>query len=292
MGNCVHSCKPCVGAQNVGCETSSAAEQALGHERRDSSQTVSAIENKAESFSKRLEGAENKFAGLQISCAGYVGMFNMLLKENKVLRYKIDKADNKARNGNSKNSSTHLRKPKQGRGSVLIFGGIKVPSLLPVVMKDCNSNLCHWFDAIWKQGVSGICAMRPAGSYLLKRQQAAANPVTPGKVQLLHCCWPGDQRALGLVLHSARCPLNASWHWDPGVTGGTAQSLCASGWGNLTPRNHAHSPNRTKPSPEIFVLETTGGSCSHHRDYVKKVSAASGHDAPELLQQALEAIYT
>lgn len=119
MGNCVHSCKPCVGAQHVGCETSSAAEQALGHERRDSSQTVSAIENKVESFSKRLEGAENKFAGLQISCAGYVGMFNMLLKENKVLQYKIDKVDNEARNGNSKNSSAHLRKPKQGRGYLL-----------------------------------------------------------------------------------------------------------------------------------------------------------------------------
>lgn len=88
----------------------------MGHERRDSSQPVSAIEHRAEPFAQRLEGAENKFAGLQISCGGYVGMFNMLLKENKVLRYKIDKVDNDTRNGNSKNSSTRLRKAKWGRG--------------------------------------------------------------------------------------------------------------------------------------------------------------------------------
>lgn len=107
-------------------ETSSAAEQDLIHERLDSSQTVSAIENKAESFSKRLEGAENKFAGLQISCAGYVGMFNMLLKENKVLQYKIDKVDNESRNRNSKNSSAGLRKLKQGKGMFSLHSGLRI----------------------------------------------------------------------------------------------------------------------------------------------------------------------
>jgi len=43
----------------------------------------------------------------------------MLFKENKVLRYKIDKVDNDARNGNSKNSSACLRKVKWGRGYYL-----------------------------------------------------------------------------------------------------------------------------------------------------------------------------
>lgn len=104
-----------MGDPHISRGTSSAAEQDLIHERLDSSQTVSAIENKAEPFSKRLEGAENKFAALQISCAGYVGMLNMLLKENKVLQYKIDNVDNEARNENSKNGSTHLKKTKQGK---------------------------------------------------------------------------------------------------------------------------------------------------------------------------------
>lgn len=115
-----------MGDRCIRCETSSAAEQDLIHERLDSSQSVSAIENKAESFSKRLEGAENKFAGLQISCAGYVGMFNMLLKENKVLQYKIDKVDNEARNRNSKNSSAGLRKPKQGKGMFPLHSGLRI----------------------------------------------------------------------------------------------------------------------------------------------------------------------
>ena len=110
----------------IRCETSSAAEQDLIHERLDSSQIVSAIENKAESFSKRLEGAENKFVGLQISCAGYVGMFNTLLKENKVLQYKIDKVDNEARNRNSENSSTCLRKLKQGKGVFSLHRGLRI----------------------------------------------------------------------------------------------------------------------------------------------------------------------
>lgn len=110
------------------CGTSSAAEQDLVRERLDSSQTASAIENKAESFSKRLEGAENKFAGLQISCAGYVGMFNMLLKENKVLQYKIDKVDNESRNGNSKNSSARLRKQKQGKEMFSLHSGLRICS--------------------------------------------------------------------------------------------------------------------------------------------------------------------
>lgn len=87
-----------MGDQYIRFETSHVPAQDLIHERLDSSQTVSAIENKAESFSKRLVGAENKFVGLQISCAGHVGMFNTVLKENKVLQYKIDKVDNKARN--------------------------------------------------------------------------------------------------------------------------------------------------------------------------------------------------
>lgn len=43
----------------------------------------------------------------------------MLFEENKVLRYKIDKVDNDARNGNSKNSSACLRKVKWGRGYYL-----------------------------------------------------------------------------------------------------------------------------------------------------------------------------
>lgn len=70
--------KPCEADWCVRCEASGAAEQGLGHERRDSSQPVSAIEHRAKPFAQRLEGAENKFAGLQISCGGYVGMFNVV----------------------------------------------------------------------------------------------------------------------------------------------------------------------------------------------------------------------
>lgn len=78
-----------------------------------------------ESFSKRLEGAENKFAALQISCAGYVGMFNMLFKENKVLQYKIEKVDNEARNRISKNSSACLSEPKEGKGMFALHSGLR-----------------------------------------------------------------------------------------------------------------------------------------------------------------------
>lgn len=123
------------------CETS-AAEQDLIHERADSSQTVSAIENKAESFSKRLEGAENKFAALQISCAGYVGMFNMLLKENKVLQYEMDNADNEARNGNSKNSSGHLRQLKEGKGMLSLHSSLRICSSGGGLGTDCF-DLCQ-----------------------------------------------------------------------------------------------------------------------------------------------------
>lgn len=77
----------------------------------------------SKSFSKRLEGAGNKFAGLQISCAGYIGTFKMLFKENKVLQYKIDKADNEARNRISKNSSACLRKRKQVQGMFALHRG-------------------------------------------------------------------------------------------------------------------------------------------------------------------------
>lgn len=131
-----------MGDQYIRCESSSAAEQDLIHERLDSAQTGSAIENKAEPFSKRLEGAENKFAGLQISCAGYIGMFNMLLKENKVLRYKIDKVDNEARNGNSKNSSARLRKPKQGKGMFSLHSGLRICSIEGGLGADCF-DLCQ-----------------------------------------------------------------------------------------------------------------------------------------------------
>lgn len=126
-----------MGDQRIICETSSAAEQDLIHERLNSSQTVSPIENKAKSFSKGLEGAENKFAGLQISCAGYVGMFNMLLKENKVLQYKIDKVDNEARNGNSKNSSARLRKLRQGKGMFSLHSGLRICSTEGGLGADC-----------------------------------------------------------------------------------------------------------------------------------------------------------
>lgn len=67
--NGIPSCKSCVADGYVRWKTTGASEQGLIHERADSSQTGPATEN-----SKRLEGAENKFAGLQISCAGYVGM--------------------------------------------------------------------------------------------------------------------------------------------------------------------------------------------------------------------------
>lgn len=126
--NCIHSCKSCVADGYVRCETSCASQQGLIHGRPDSSQTGSATENKVESFSKRLRGAENKFAGLQISCGGYVGMFKMLFKENKVLQYKIDKVDNEARNRTSKNSSVCLRKPKQGKGMFALHSRLKTCS--------------------------------------------------------------------------------------------------------------------------------------------------------------------
>lgn len=52
----------------------------------------------------------------------------MLFKENKVLQYKIDKADNEARNRISKNSSACLRKPKQGKGMFALHSGLRTCS--------------------------------------------------------------------------------------------------------------------------------------------------------------------
>lgn len=147
----------------IRCETSSAAEQDLIHERLDSSQIVSAIENKAESFSKRLEGAENKFAGLQISCAGYVGMLNTLLKENKVLQYKIDKVDNEARNRNSKNSSTCLRKLKQGKGMFSLHSGRRIYSTGGGLGADCF-DLCQRSTTEKAIYFAGVCYPAPMGS--------------------------------------------------------------------------------------------------------------------------------
>lgn len=64
-------------------------------------------------------------------------MFNTLLKENKVLQYKIDKVDNEARNGNSKNSSARLRKPKQGKGMLSLHSGLRICSTKGGLGADC-----------------------------------------------------------------------------------------------------------------------------------------------------------